>query len=154
MRRARPLIVAAVMVAVLALIGCGDDTDEKNEYVGQVNDVTATLNTGLGEVANQAGALPSPADSSRVFRDFAAQLDTAAAEISAISPPEDVADLHDRLVEQLERLSAEATNAADEISAGGQAAVAGVATQFVAEANSLSAEADGTIAEINSVLQE
>lgn len=155
MPRARlPIVAALTAAAVLALIACGGDNDEANDYVDQVNDVTSTLNTGLAEIGSQGSALASPADASRVFTDFSEQLQTAAADVSAISAPDDVSGLHDQLVKQLEQLSSEAKNAADEISDGGPAAIAGVATQFISEANSLSAAADATIAEINAQLQE
>jgi hypothetical protein len=98
--------------------------------------------------------LGSPEEASSVLSDFSTQLATSADDVSAISPPDDVADLHNRLVDELNDLSSEAMNAANEISAGGQAAVAGVTTAFIAEAGRLGAEADATIDEINAKLRE
>ena len=147
------LVAAALAATALALVACGGDTEEKNEYVDEVNEVTSTLNAGLAGIASQ-GTAGSPEEAGTVFEDFSTQLDAAAADLSGISPPEDVASLHDELVSILEELSAESGNAANEIAAGGAAAVTGVSTGFIGEANSLGAEADATISEINAMLQE
>ena len=147
------LVAAALTATALALVACGGDTEEKNEYVDEVNEVTSTLNAGLAGIASQ-GTAGSPEEAGTVFEDFSTQLDAAAADLSGISPPEDVASLHDELVSILEELSAESGNAANEIAAGGAAAVTGVSTGFIGEANSLGAEADATISEINAMLQQ
>lgn len=152
MPRLPALAAAACLAAALSLVACGD-TEEKNDYVDSVNEVTSTLNSGLAEVSSQGTAVGSPEEAAKVFTDFSAQLDAASADLSEIEPPEEVTELHDRLVGQLDELSAEATNAADEIGAGGPAAVAGVAAGFIGEATRISAEADSTISEINSELQ-
>ena len=153
MMRARLIVPVLVAASALALAACGEDTEEKNAYVDAVNEVTTTLNEGLTEISSGAAAT-SPDQAATVFADFGEQLDAAATDIEAIDPPEDVADLHDQLVTQVEDLGATATNAADEVEAGGAAAVTGVATEFVAEATTASTEVDSTITEINSVLQE
>ena len=153
MRRARLIVPVLVAASALAVAACGGDTEEKNDYVDQVNEVTTTLNEGLTEISSGAAAT-SPEQAATVFADFGEQLDTAAADIEGIEPPEDVADLHDQLVTQVEDLGATATNAADEIEAGGVAAVTGVATEFITAATTASTEVDATITEINSVLQE
>jgi ABC-type transporter Mla subunit MlaD len=147
---------AAATCAALALVACGgDDTDEKNEYVDAVNEVTSTLNSGLTEIASSGTAVDgSPGEAAKVFGDFSKQLDGAAADLEAIDPPSDVTSQHDKLVGILDQLGAESQNAADEISQGGAAAVSGVATQFIGEANQLGSEADATIDDINSKLQE
>ena len=149
-----PLIAAIAASLSLAVAACNGNTDEKNDYVDQVNGVTSTLNSGLTEITTQATAIAAPERASEVFSSFGASLDTAAAEISEISPPEEVADLHDQLVQQIRTLSSEATNAANEVKAGGAASVVGVAGQFVTEATRLSNEVDSTLSEINSELQE
>lgn len=154
MSRPRLIVLALAVAAALTVAACGGDTEEKNDYVDEVNNVTSTLNTGLQQISTEAATVGTPEEAATIFTDFAGQLDTAATDIEDISPPDDVTELHDQLVEQIETLSAEATNAADEIDAGGAAAVAGVATGFIGEANTLSSEVDATISEINSTLQE
>ncbi len=153
MHRARLIVMALAAVSAVAVASCGEDTEEKNEYVDAVNEVTTTLNEGLTEISSGASAA-SPGQAATVFADFGEQLDTAAADIEGIDPPEEVAGLHDQLVTLIQDLSATATNAADEIKSGGPAAVTGVANEFIAESTTASTEVDSTITEINSKLQE
>jgi hypothetical protein len=149
-----PRLLALLLAAsALSLAACDGDTEEKNDYVDQVNAVTSTLNEGLTSVSTEATAIDSPEQVSGVFAKFASSLDTAAADIDGIEPPEDVVELHDQLVEQVKSLATEAQNAADEVRAGGPAAVPGVAGQFVSEATRGGSEIDSTISEINSKLQ-
>jgi hypothetical protein len=157
MPSARLAAAAAVLAAcaALALVACGgDDTEEKNEYVDAVNEVTSTLNSGLTEIASSGTAVGSPKEAAKVFGDFSTKLNGAAADLEGIDPPSDVPSQHDKLVGILDQLGSESQNAADEISQGGAAAVTGVATQFIDEANQLGSEADATIDEINSELQQ
>lgn len=149
----RAPLLLALAAAAAGLVACGGDTEEKNAYVDEVNGATSALNSGLAEISSEAATVGSPAEAAGIFSDFAAQLDAAAGELSAISPPDEVSELHTQLVEDVETLSAAATNAAGEIEAGGPASVAGVATGFIGEANTLSADVDATIAEINAELQ-
>jgi hypothetical protein len=151
--RLRLVTAFLAVLASLALVACGGDTDEKNDYVDQVNEVTTTLNSGLSEISADAPLATDPSQASKVFSQFAASLETAASDIDAIEPPGDVGSLHDKLVSDVTTLSDEATNAANEAEAGGPASLPGVATQFIDEANRLSGDIDATIAEINTELQ-
>jgi hypothetical protein len=145
------LLLAAVS---LSLVACGgDDTEEANDYVDEVNQVTSTLQSGLGEVASGAN-VDSPDQAAAVFEGFADQIDAAVSDLEGITAPEDVAELQDQIVEDLRTLEDEATGAANEIGDGGAAAIPGVAAGFLSEASRLGAEIDQTIGEINSKLQD
>jgi hypothetical protein len=151
MNRLRYLAIALVAASALAVAACDGDTAENNEYVDQVNEVSATLLSSVEALPVGGG---SPQQVSSALEKVSGQLNTAATDLGEIDPPEDVASLHDQIVEDLETLSAEATNAADEVAQGGQAASIGVISQFVVEANRIGAEIDQTITEINNKLQE
>jgi ABC-type transporter Mla subunit MlaD len=143
-----------LVAASLALAACGgDDTEEANDYVDQVNQVTSTLQSGLGEVASGAN-VNSPDKAAAVFEGFAGQIDAAVSDLEGITAPEDVAELQDQIVEDLQTLEDEATGVANEIRDGGAAAIPGVAAGFLSEASRLGAEIDKAIGEINSKLQE
>jgi hypothetical protein len=144
--------LALVATASLGLIACDGDTAEANDYVDQVNEVTATLQNGLADVSSGA-RVESPDQAAEVFEEFAGQLETAVSDLEEIGAPEGVADLQDQIVENLRTLQDEATGAANEIRTGGAAAVAGAAAQFLVEANRIGTEIDSTIGEINSELQ-
>jgi hypothetical protein len=148
------LIIAACLIAAttVVLAACGD-TEEKNDYVDAVNNVTSTLNTGLGDVSSQANQVDAPDQVATVFTDFAAQLETATTELDEITPPDEVSELHDQLVGELQELTDSANAAAEGIEGGGAAALVTTAQEFIAEATRISTEADATITEINNELQ-
>jgi hypothetical protein len=145
-------IAGVALVAIASgLAACGN-TAEKNDYVDEVNKVTSTLQSGLTEVGSGA-SVDSPPQAAAVFDEFAQQLDAAVTDLDEVSAPEDVAGLHDEIVQNLRTLEDEATGAANDIANGGAAAIAGVSAQFLTEANQIGIEIDSTIAEINSQLQ-
>jgi ABC-type transporter Mla subunit MlaD len=144
--------LALLVAASLGLVACDGGTAEENDYVDGVNEVTATLQSGLAEVGSGA-TVDSPDQAAGVFEEFAGQLEAAVTDLEEISAPEGVADLQDEITDDLRTLEDEATGAANEIRTGGAAAIAGVAAQFLVEANRIGAEIDATIGEINSELQ-
>ena len=150
MSRLRRLTLALIAASALALAACDGDTAENNEYVDQVNEVSSTL---LSSVQALPAAGGSPKQVSAALEQVASQVGTASTDLSEIEPPEDVADLHDKIATDMSTLSDEATNAANEVASGGAAGAVGVVAQFVAEANRIGAEIDSTIDEINNELQ-
>jgi hypothetical protein len=150
MSRLRCLTLALIAASALALAACDGDTAENNEYVDEVNEVSSTL---LSSVQALPAAGGSPQQVSAALEQVASQVGTASTDLSEIEPPEDVADLHDKIVTDMSTLSDEATNAANEVASGGAAGAVGVVAQFVAEANRIGAEIDSTIDEINNELQ-
>ena len=150
----RALAVLIALLALPALAACGEDTDAQNDYVDEVNGVTTRLNDELNRIASEVTSVSNPQEAVDAFATLSDAVRSAGDELEAVDPPEDVAELHDQLVGQVERLAAEAGNAVDEVRAGGPAAVIGVATAFIGEANRISSDIDGTLDEINSVLQQ
>src|SRR5687768_4110306 len=154
MPRFGALAVLVVLLAVPALAACGEDTDEQNDYVDEVNGVTTGLNDELDRISSEVTSISDPQEAADAFATLRDAVRSAAAELERIDPPEEVAELHDQLAGEVERLAAEAQNVVDEIRAGGPAAVIGVATGFIAEANRISTQLDSTLDEINSVFQD
>jgi hypothetical protein len=145
--------LAALAAATFGLVACGGgDNTETNDYVDAVNEVTTTLQSSITEISTQGG-VSSPEQAATVFEDVAQKVDGAATDIERITPPDEVADLHDKLVQDMQTLSDDATGAADDIKAGGAASVSGVAAQFLSEANQLGSQIDATIGQINAELQ-
>lgn len=152
MRRLRHLaIVLAACSATAFAAGCGSDTAENNDYVDQVNEVSSTLLASVNQIPSGGS---TPQQVSDALDKVSTEVGDAATKMEAIDPPEEVASLHDKLVADLQELQDEASNAADEVAAGGAAGAIGVVTQFVAEANRIGTEVDATISEINSELQD
>jgi hypothetical protein len=154
MPRLGALAAILAVLAVPALAACGEDTDEQNDYVDEVNGVTTGLNDELNRIAGEVTSIDNPEQAADAFASFAEAVRSAAEKLEGIEPPEEVAELQDQLTAEVERLAAEAGNVDDEIREGGAAAVIGVATGFIAEANRIGSDIDATLDEINSVLQD
>jgi hypothetical protein len=94
----------ALGLALLAgalFAACGD-TDEKNEYVDRINELQASYAEELSAVG-----VPSSLAEVRELATKGAELDAQlAADVAAVDPPEEVADLHAELVATLEESAA------------------------------------------------
>jgi hypothetical protein len=152
MTRVRIVLLCLAAASALALTACDEDTAENNDYVDQVNEISERLQASVTEVTSASGN--DPATVGTTLETVAGEFQTAADDLSEVDPPEDVADLHDDMVEDIETLSTEAQSAADEVGQGGVAASVGALQQFATEATRLGTEIDTTISEINSKLQE
>jgi hypothetical protein len=144
------LLVAMLAAATLGLAACG--SSESNDYVDSVNEITSQLKEEINAIGQGSNA-QDPKQASAVFAEISRKVDAAAAELADVSPPGEVADLHDRIVSDLKTLGDEAQGVADDISAGGAPAVPGSVSQFIADARRIDAEVSRTIDEINSKLQ-
>ena len=149
----RLLAAICAATAAFALAACDGDREEKNDYVGELNEITPALTSELEQISTGLTAVAAPDKVSRALSSFAAEMRSIAGEIAAITPPGEVADLQAELLEHVRTLGDEATDAADEIRAGGAASVIGAGQQFVSEAARVAGEIDATITEINSELQ-
>ena len=151
MSRLRSLVLALAATSALAVAACGTDTAENNDYVDQVNQVSTSLLSSVKSIPATGG---SPQQVSASLDQVSTEVGSAATELEDIDPPEEVADLHAKIISDLKTLQDEAKNAADEVAAGGAAGAVGVVTQFVGEANRIGAQIDTTIGEINQELQD
>lgn len=112
---------AAGAVALLLAAGCGggDEATEATEAHSVQNEYVEDVRTAVGPVATQSQRLITQVDEARSIDDLAAPLEEAekgyrmaARELEAITPPEEVAELHQRLVESQQQI-AEATRQAE-----------------------------------------
>jgi hypothetical protein len=147
----RVMIAALVAGATLLIAACGGSSSGDKDYVDSVNDVTSQLQSDLSQITG-GPSVNSPEQAADVFTNVADEVDAAAADLEDITPPDEVTDLHDKLVRDLKTLGADAKGAGDDIKAGGAAAAPGVLTRFVTEATRLEAEIKSTIDEINAKL--
>ena len=147
--------LAAVAVASLALVagGCGGN-DEANDYVSEVNAATGRFDDAVTTVASQAPSADSPSQAGKLLDAFAAELDRSASRVKQISPPEDVADLHARLIKRIANLSDQVAAAADELRGASAGRAARELQAFVSKATSEGQEVNNTIEQINRKLHD
>jgi len=145
-------LAGALAIAAVAVIGVGCGSEEQNDYVEQVNqlqtelvdEVTAAVSGAVP--TNQQDAAEIAAELEQVFADGAEQFE-------AVSPPEEVADLHEQLVKQIDGI-AEQVGAAEEAFTSGSAEEASQAALALQEAsNRIQTDLTGLIDQINSELQ-
>ena len=95
----RHLILAALAAACLAA-GCGS-TAEKNDYVQSVNQAQAALTKSLSTV-NPGG---KPEQIATDLDEGSKVIDSAVADLEAISPPDDAEHAHGRMIKGLSELA-------------------------------------------------
>lgn len=152
-----PRRAALVLVAALSLLvaGCGGDTESKNDYVDSVNKVQTDF---ANSVQKSASAVPSGGDAAQAAKDTFATLESAidklVGDLRGIEPPDDVKQLHDRLISQMNEFKGDISKAGDALGSNDPQAIAKAQTDFATSAGSLGTEISQTITEINQQLQE
>ena len=100
MKRLHLAALALAMFAALAITACGND--EENEYVDEVNGVQTAF---LDEITAAASTpATNPSQVSDLVGAMQGAFDTAAADLGAVEPPEEVVDLHDELIATMSEL--------------------------------------------------
>jgi rRNA processing protein Gar1 len=107
-RALRPAAALAAVFSLLLVAGCGDG-EEKDAYVAEVN----TLQTELVEqVSTAAASIPSNQTEAAAYAGrIASVFGRAADRFAAVEPPDDVADLHAQVVEQIRSIAADSRKA-------------------------------------------
>jgi hypothetical protein len=148
MRRIASLIAVAAIAPVVA--GCGNE--EQNDYVDEVNSLQTELVDRVTEAT--AGSVPTtPQEAAEVAGQLAQVFADGADEFEAVSPPEEVADLHTQLVEQIRGI-ADQVEAAEEAFNSGNAQQASQAALDLQEAgNEAQTALNDLISQINDELQ-
>jgi hypothetical protein len=103
--------VPGLLLAAVILVGCGDDggttepTPEATAYAAELNAAQVELADGIqSEIEGRAPATNQ--EFAQWTETFAAAYRDFSARLRAITPPEDVAMLHDQLLETVDRIQA------------------------------------------------
>src|SRR5688572_6027627 len=146
MPRPRNVLLIFVLASTVALVAAGCGNGEKNDYVDEVNAIQTDLQSETTEISSGA------ADNPNQIADIATQLQdafaAAAADLEAVDPPEDVADLHAQLIDQVSGLG-------EQIGAAGEAIQNAETPQEIQQAaTELSTAANGAGTELSSLIDE
>jgi Skp family chaperone for outer membrane proteins len=136
----------------VVLAACGD-TSEKNDYVGQVNDIQEEL---VNEItaATQKATLTSQKDAADYAATIAGIFSDAADRFETIDPPADVADLHTQLVDQVRSIGTDTAQAEKTLRNGSAQEAQRALKELQNGANAAQAKLTSLINQINSALQE
>ena len=152
MKSLRSLSLILVLTATLALVVAGCGNEEANDYVDEVNAIQTDLQTEAAEISS--GAATNPNQIGEIASQLQDAFAAAADDLEAVDPPEDVADLHAQLIDEVSALG-------DQIGAAGEAIqnantpqeIQQAATELQTAANGAAGELSSLIDEINSTLQ-
>jgi hypothetical protein len=147
---------SAVGLAALSLVaaGCGSDTKAKNDYVDAVNKAQTEFADNIQKVGSSTPSGSDPAAGAKqTFTALGAAIDKVIADLKAVEPPDDVKDLHNKLISQLNDFGGQIDQAASALGSGDLKAIAAAQAKFAQSASSLGTEISKTISDINTKLQ-
>jgi hypothetical protein len=147
---------SAVGLAALSLVaaGCGSDTKANNDYVDAVNKAQTEFADNIQKVGSSAPSGSDPAAKAKqTFTALGAAIDKVIADLKAVEPPDDVKDLHNKLISQLNDFGGQVDQAASALGSGDLKAIATAQAKFAQSASSLGTEISKTISDINTKLQ-
>jgi hypothetical protein len=90
--------VVAALAVCLALVGCGESTDDKNAYVEQVNTAVNRFATKVTDVSQSITKDSSTRQDRRTIKRFRAAINDVVRTLQTIKVPGDVREEHGRLV--------------------------------------------------------
>jgi hypothetical protein len=142
------LLLAALSALALALAACGEDTQEKNDYVD-------ALNAAQERYADASAGLGTDPDSyDRQIEQLTKSTDKLIAEVEALDPPDEVQEQHDAIVATLEEFNATVKPVLDDLSSGDPAKEGTAVNSISAAATKLGVTFDQQIDSINDELQD
>lgn len=120
----------------------------------RLNEITESLRGDVAEISKTSKAVGDPQLTADAYEKFAAEFGVAAEDAAELTPPGQIADLHDQIVRDLETMKDEATRAADQVRASPAADIVHIQARLEVQAGQLATNVDRTIEGINNQLQE
>jgi hypothetical protein len=145
----RTTLLCFAAIAALAFAACGNG--EQNDYVDQVNEVQQSFLDQVTEAASTPATNPQ-----QVGEMIAAMQDaftTAADDLSAIDPPEEVTDLHAQLTSTMADLGDQVAEVGKALQGGNPAAAQQAALQLQSAITTSQEQVTQLIDDINAQLQ-
>jgi len=153
LRRVSAVAVAVVSIGAAGAFASGCGNDEANDYVEEINDLQLAYVDDV--TALISGTPPTTAEgSAEIAGDLADLTQGLADDISAVDPPEEVADLHGQLVTTLEDVSGQITDAEETIASGNPQQAAEAGAQLQQATTEAQTQLRSIIDQINSTLQD
>jgi hypothetical protein len=145
--RARVLsVVFAIGAAAAIAAGCGNE--EQNDYVDQVNAIQEDIAAAATEASSSAPS--NPKEAAQAGHQIADAFAAGADDLAAIDPPEDVADLHQQLTDELSGVAEDIDSAADTFETGNAQQAAAAAVDLQTSVTEAQTEVNSLIDQINS----
>jgi hypothetical protein len=151
-RRLLTVVLAIALAASLLAAGCGD-TGEKNDYVDQVNQLQEDLVSQVTDATTNAA--PTNQKQAADYAGTIAGIFTKSADdFAAVDPPEDVADLHSQLVDEIQSIAGDTKKAEDTLRNGSPQQAQQALTDLQTAATDAQTQLNSLIDEINTDLHD
>ena len=139
-------VVIAIAAAAGIAAGCGNG--EQNDYVDQVN----AIQQDIADAATEAGssAPSNPQEAADVGHQIADAFDQGAQDLADVDPPDEVADLHQQLTDELSSVADQINKAADTFESGNAQQAAQAAVELQQSVTTAQTEVNSLIDQINS----
>src|SRR4051794_35410470 len=147
-------VLAALVLSLFLLAGCGGDTKAKNDYVGAVNRAQADFVSVVDNAESRITGDASDADTAAQL----AAIRTAAAkvvtELRAAKPPGDVRKLHAQLIKEAQGLVTAFDEAATAYQSGNAKQILDAKVNLADDVKNVNAQLNSTIQALNNKLHD
>lgn len=146
-------LLTALMLAV-ALPACGDDVEKSNAYVDAVNKAQNDFAVTFDRLNKSITSTSTPAQDRDTLGRFQSAVEDVTRELRAVNPPEAVAGLHRKLIEEIGGYGEEVAKARKAFASTDPQKVIAAQTALVTAVTSIASRINTTIDQINRKLRE
>ena len=147
-------VLAALVLSLFLLAGCGSDTKAKNDYVGAVNRAQADFVAVVDDAQSRISGDATDADTAAQL----AAIRTAAAKVvtqlRAVKPPSNVRTLHAQLIKEAQSLVTAFDTAATAYQSGDAQKILSAKVSLPKDVKDVNARLNTTIQALNSKLHD
>lgn len=149
----RMLLVAFAAVALIAA-GCGGDTEEKNDYVDQVNKAQTEFADQVTKLSTAITSTSSDSADQKTIESYQGAVDGVVKDLEGITPPEDVEAEHQQLVDAMSAYGKSVSTALEDLQGGSAQDRLKAATELQQASSTAGTQINQAIDAINKKLQE
>lgn len=146
------LLIAFAAVALIAA-GCGGDTQEKNDYVDQVNKAQTQFADQVTKLSSAITSTSSDSADVKTIESYQGAVDKVVTDLKGITPPEDVKAEHQQLVDAMSSYAKSVGTALDDLQGGTPQDRLKAATSLQKASSQAGTEINQAIDAINKKLQ-
>ncbi|MGK2939371.1 MAG: hypothetical protein ACSLFR_16480 [Solirubrobacteraceae bacterium] len=153
LKLSRILLVAFAAVALIAA-GCGGDTEEKNDYVDQVNKAQTEFADQVTKLSTAITSTSSSSADQKTIGSYQTAVDGVVKDLEGITPPEDVKAEHQQLVDAMSTYGESVGTALKDLQGGSAQDRLKAATELQTASTTAGTQINQAIEAINKKLQE
>jgi hypothetical protein len=143
----RLALVTALALSLVVTAGCGGDTKNNNDYVKAVNKAQADFVDSLGKTGTSGSV-------EQRFQSIQDAIGKVISDIKAVTPPDEVKDLHQEVIDEMTQLRGEVGDLSDAIKVNDLKKLEAAQEKFTTDATELQTKFQNTVNEINQKLRD